>query len=228
MRTRPAPSIPDVLPELRPGRHRRPEQGGCLMEWTSVLAGERWSDHPTCTHPLLAHLARSVNDLVEDGSRMRLTHLVPDLVGTASDDPAWSLEIADVAARHALPVARAQDARVLAVALITLDRLLEPVDGRASGKRRRTTDEALARVPVDAAWAERFTRAMGRPRRTRDLPRGVVDVSLAAVATGPRCDEDLVAMLVDAVSTCRAMLPSREDREGAGSATWRELAGARA
>jgi hypothetical protein len=223
MRTRPAPSIPDVLPELRPGRHRRPEQGGCLMEWTSVLAGERWSDHPTCTHPLLAHLARSVNDLVDDGGRAGLTRLVPDLVGTTSDDPSWPLEIADVAARHALPVARAEDARVLAVALITIDRLLEPFDGRPAGMRRRTTVDALAKVPVDAAWAERFTKAMGRPRRTRDLPRGVVDVAIAAAAMGPACDDDLVAMLVDAVATCRAMLPARDDVDRAPS-TWRALA----
>ncbi|MGY4644027.1 hypothetical protein [Cellulomonas sp. URHB0016] len=227
MRTRPAPSIPDALPELRPGRHRRPEQGGCLMEWTSVLAGERWSDHPTCTHPLLAHLARSVNDLVDDGGRAGLTRLVPDLVGTTSDDPAWALEIADVAARHALPVARAEDAKVLAVALITIDRLLEPSDGRPPGKRRRTTVDALARVPMDARWAERFTREMGRPRRTRDLPRGVVDVALASVAMGPSCDADLVAMLVDAVATCRAMLPPRADVETVPAA-WRTLADATA
>jgi len=225
MRTRPAPRIPDALPELRPGRHRRPEQGGCLMEWTSVLAGERWSDHPTCTHPLLAHLARSVNDLVDDGGRAGLTRLVPDLVGTTSEDPAWSLEIADVAARHALPVARAEDAKVLAVALITIDRLLEASDGRPAGKRRRTTVDALARIPLDAAWAERFTKAMGRPRRTRDLPRGVVDVSIAAVAMGPACDADLVAMLVDAVATCRAMVPPREDVDRA-TAAWPQLAAA--
>ncbi|WP_034620668.1 hypothetical protein [Cellulomonas sp. URHE0023] len=225
MRTRPAPSIPDVLPELRPGRHRRPEQGGCLMEWTSVLAGERWSDHPTCTHPLLSHLARVVNDLVDDGGRAGLTRLVPDLVGTTSDDPAWALEIADVAARHALRVARADDVRVLAVALITVDRLLEPFDGRPSEMRRRTTVDALAAVPEEAAWAERFTAKMGTPRRIRGLPRGVVDVSLAAVAVGRRPDADLVAMLVDAVSTCRALLPRRDD---AAVPAGRELADAKA
>ena len=211
MRTRPASNIPDVLPELRPGRHRRPEQGGCLMEWTSVLAGERWSDHPACTHPLLAHLARVVNDVIDDGARAGLTRLVPDLVGTNSDDPSWSLEIADVAARHALPFARAHDARVLAVALLTVDRLLEPYDGRPAELRRRTTVDALATVPSAADWAERFTNEMGRPRRTHELPLGVVDVALAAVAVGRSNDEDLVALLVDAVSTCRALLPRRED-----------------
>ncbi len=28
------------------------------MELASYLAGERWSDHPACTHPLLAEAAR--------------------------------------------------------------------------------------------------------------------------------------------------------------------------
>ena len=30
------------------------------MEFASFLAGERWSDHPACTHPLLAGVARDV------------------------------------------------------------------------------------------------------------------------------------------------------------------------
>lgn len=211
MRTRPAPAVPDVLPELRAGKHRRPEQGGCLMEWTSLLAGERWSDHPACTHPLLAHLARSVNDIVDDGGRADLARLVPDLVGTTSDDPSWELEIADVTARHALPVARAEDARVLVVALLTIDRLLEPFDGRPPGMRRRTTVDALATVPRVAEWAERFTEEMGRPRRTRELPRSVVDVALAAASAGATCDDILVAMLVDAVATCRALVSPSPD-----------------
>ena len=32
------------------------------MEMASYLAGERWSDHPKCTHPLVASVARMVND----------------------------------------------------------------------------------------------------------------------------------------------------------------------
>ena len=33
------------------GRHRNPRKGACFMEMASFLAGERWSDHPQCTHP---------------------------------------------------------------------------------------------------------------------------------------------------------------------------------
>src|SRR5258708_21196521 len=57
---------PDVLPILSPGRHRRPRRGACLMEYTSLLAGERFSDSPACTDPVLAALARAVNDYTGD------------------------------------------------------------------------------------------------------------------------------------------------------------------
>ncbi|WP_344829386.1 hypothetical protein [Nonomuraea dietziae] len=44
----------DHMPILSRGRHRNPRKGACFMELASYLAGERWSDHPACTHPLLA------------------------------------------------------------------------------------------------------------------------------------------------------------------------------
>ena len=47
------------------------------MELASLLAGEPWSDHPACTHPLLAAVARHVNDHTSDGGRQRLTELIP-------------------------------------------------------------------------------------------------------------------------------------------------------
>ena len=48
------PQLPDLLPVLSRGKHRNPRKGACFMELASYLAGERWSDHPACTHPLLA------------------------------------------------------------------------------------------------------------------------------------------------------------------------------
>lgn len=198
-------AFPDVLPVLSAGHHRDPRDGGCLMEWVSLLAGERWSDHPACTHRLLAHLARSVNDRVSDAARPALIHLLPSLTGARSDDRSWSLEIAAVTVRHALRCAGAQDARELAVALGTLDRLLAPTDGRAPGEPRATTTEALATVPAAAAWAAEFTRAMGTPRHVRGLTRGIVDASIATVAASSGADDALVAMLTDAVLTCQGL-----------------------
>jgi hypothetical protein len=57
------------------------------MEFASYLAGERWSDHPACTHGTLAHLARLVNDLTSNTARARLTPLIPTVIGLTSDDP---------------------------------------------------------------------------------------------------------------------------------------------
>jgi hypothetical protein len=77
--------LPDTLPVLSRGRHLDPADGGCLMEIASVLAGERWSDSPRCTHPVLAAVARLVNDAVSDAARPRLAEMVPDLVGAVGD-----------------------------------------------------------------------------------------------------------------------------------------------
>ena len=49
---------------------RNPRKGACFMEYASYLAGEDWSDHPACTHPLLAAIARHVNDCTTDAARI--------------------------------------------------------------------------------------------------------------------------------------------------------------
>ena len=69
--------LPDLVPVLSRGKHRNPRKGACFMELASYLAGERWSDHPRCTHPLLAALARGVNDLTSDAGRAKLAELIP-------------------------------------------------------------------------------------------------------------------------------------------------------
>jgi hypothetical protein len=80
------PSVPDQLPVLSRGWHRGPEDGACVMEYVSVLAGTRFTDHPRCTPPALAALARLVNDrIVDDGVRSELALLAPDLIGIRSD-----------------------------------------------------------------------------------------------------------------------------------------------
>ena len=80
--TQSAEFVPDVVPVLSSGKHRNPRKGACFMEMASYLAGEKWSeDHPACTHPLLASLARLINDSLTDQDRPRIVGLVPDVVG---------------------------------------------------------------------------------------------------------------------------------------------------
>jgi hypothetical protein len=74
------------------------------MEIASLLAGERWSDAPRCTHPLLAAVARLVNDEVGDETRQELLQLVPELVGAVGDGPATAPAIVRTCARVGLTV----------------------------------------------------------------------------------------------------------------------------
>jgi hypothetical protein len=107
--------VPELIPQLSRGKHRSPRKGACFMEMASYLAGERWSDHPACTHPLLATLARLVNDHTTDAGRGELIELVPSVIGLTSDDPHVDVQVTLRAATTALPVASAERQRVLAV-----------------------------------------------------------------------------------------------------------------
>lgn len=75
------------LPVLSCGKHSDPRDGACLMEYVSVLAGEKFSDHPRCTGRLLAHLARMVNDATSGAGRPTLAVLAAEMVGTGGAQP---------------------------------------------------------------------------------------------------------------------------------------------
>ena len=64
------------------------------MEMASYMAGEPWSDHPKCTYPALAALARDINDYTSDEHRHRLAPLIPSVIGLTSDDPSLETDIA--------------------------------------------------------------------------------------------------------------------------------------
>ena len=59
----------------------RPEK--CLLEIVSKLAGEPWTDHPTCVHPTLGAIARAVHDYSSATGRVALRPLAPAFIGTA-------------------------------------------------------------------------------------------------------------------------------------------------
>ena len=148
--------VPEMVPVLSRGKHRNPRKGACFMELVSFLAGERWSDHPACTHPLLASLARLVNDYTTDAGRQRLTALMPSVIGLTSDDPYLDVRIALRSATMALPVAAAERQRVMAVAVVVANRLLDDLDERRPDSLEDLSRWALTQVPHAARWAEQF------------------------------------------------------------------------
>src|ERR687897_3939795 len=103
--------MPDVVPVLSRGKHRNPRKGACFMEFASLLAGERWSDHPSCTHPLVAAVARHVNDCTSDAGRGRLAELIPSVIGLTGEGLRIDARIALGSARLALPVVAAERQR---------------------------------------------------------------------------------------------------------------------
>src|SRR4051812_19148304 len=57
---------------LSSGRHRSPDDGACVMELVSMLAGENFTDHPSTACPVISSFLRSYNDAVGDADRQAL------------------------------------------------------------------------------------------------------------------------------------------------------------
>jgi hypothetical protein len=203
---------PDLLPILSPGKHRNPRTGACFMELASFLAGEPWSDHPSCTHQLLASLARDVNDHVDDSARTRLAPMIPSVIGLVPEDPHVVPMVTAVCIQHALPVVSQERQYILAVALLVGERNLAALDGRPLDSLRPEAQEALDAVPAATKWARTFT---ARPHRgTPDFARRTAPraVSCAVEGISQACvsnpDERLYELLRAAIAECRRWMPA--------------------
>ena len=209
---------PDILPILSPGKHRSPRSGACFMEFASYLAGERWSDHPACTHGTLAHLARMVNDRTSEAGRARLTPLIPTVIGLTSDDPLLDVLLAVRAAHAAVPIAAEERQRSQAVGLRVAITVLAERDDELAAEARELAESALRAAPAADDWAIQFIEGVGgsRPamtvRQCRDIVTGAVDGIARACVGDP--DDRLVALLTATVSdTARFVAASREAAE---------------
>jgi hypothetical protein len=187
------------------------------MELASYLAGERWSDHPACTHPLLAAVARDVNDCTSDAGRARLAELIPSVIGLASDDLHVDARIALRCARMALPVVAAERQRTMVVSVLACERVLAGLDGRPAGWLEAQSRRALAEVPHAAQWARSFTRDIPiSPKvfRRHSAPATVhAAVEGIALACIPQPDEMLHDLLAGAIGECAAWV-GRDPRSG--------------
>ncbi len=68
--------------QLAKGAHISPEEGACLMEAVSYVAGEKWSDHPACASTVISDFMRVWNDDLNDEDRQMLKYLIPRLVNS--------------------------------------------------------------------------------------------------------------------------------------------------
>jgi hypothetical protein len=205
----PVSASPDSMPILSRGKHRNSRKGACFMEMASVLAGEKWSDHPRCTHPLLADLARHVNDATSDDNRHELALLIPEVVGLTSDDPRVDARIALRCATTALPVASEERQNVLAVSVLSADCVLAHLDGRQSDDLEPASQAALDTAPRAAEWARSFVRRAGvavKGYKRHGAP-GTVRLSVHGVAEACIDDPDAILrqLLIDAIADTAAL-----------------------
>lgn len=88
---------------LSKGKHDSPEDGACVMELASMLAGEPFDDHPRSVCPVIGSLLRAYNDRIDDRRRQDLYAYAAKVLGSrASQDveharaerlSAWALEL---------------------------------------------------------------------------------------------------------------------------------------
>lgn len=203
-------ALPDGMPVLSKGKHRTPKRGACFMELASVLAGEPWSDHPGCTHPLLAQLARHVNDLSTDDGRHHLTPLIPSVVGRQGDGATWFTLAVAVATRQLLELPEINQ-RVLAAGLLRADQLLP------DGPTRQQARDALALVPGAVAWVgelgldERISERTFTERCAPTMVRSAVEGVVANARAGDEADR----RLRDLLETGIAVVPATPLRQPA-------------
>ena len=68
---------------LAKGKHQSAEQGACVMELASMLAGESFTDHPQSVSAPIASFLRRYNDVLDDRRRQDLYPYAARVVGTA-------------------------------------------------------------------------------------------------------------------------------------------------
>jgi hypothetical protein len=80
-------AVPTGIPILSRGKHRNPVQGACFMEYTSLLAGEAFTDQPRCVDDELAAVMRGANDKLSDADRPLLASMLGRGIGLAIEPP---------------------------------------------------------------------------------------------------------------------------------------------
>ncbi|MBV8217707.1 MAG: hypothetical protein JO325_04530 [Solirubrobacterales bacterium] len=68
--------------KLSKGKHSGPEEGACVMELASMLAGESFTDHPASVCPVIGSFLRSYNDSIDSERRQGMYEYASKVVGS--------------------------------------------------------------------------------------------------------------------------------------------------
>ena len=159
--------------KLSKGKHASPEDGACVMELASMLAGEPFTDHPASVCPVIGSFLRSYNDSIDERRRQSLYAYASRVVGSRGAQ-------------------RVQEARA--------ERLAEWADEVLRARRTwflRSPLRALTRLrkpPIDAVGPYAVHAI---PKHTEDTHRAVLTLVDDLLAIGVR-DERVSARVIAA------------------------------
>jgi hypothetical protein len=218
--------VPESMPVLSRGKHRRPRAGACLMEYVSVLAGRAFSDAPACTDPTLAVVARAVNDCTGDAARQRLAPLASDLAAAGPLDLAAQQGLARRCLLTAIPYSCGDRRRVLIVGLLGLERAAAGAS-KGFSPRQVGLDTEFALLGCDTALREAIERVEALPVSLQQhQQRGLaasIEMSVATIADeASDPDEVLYRLLVSCLDDHRGRragtgAAERHHRDGVGA-----------
>ena len=184
----------DRPPRLSRGIHLSAEDGVCLMEYVSVIAGERFGPEPNCTDPAVAIVAGLVNDAMSDAARTALIDMAPSLAVTRGTTRDQTARVVVAVTTEALRLA-GQD-RGLA-------RLHRHAEGHVA---RRARGPAVLTQLMESAYragsarhglARAVSHVAALPTAERDAAlRDLLEVALAAVYPAP---DEVAAGYLDAL-----------------------------
>jgi hypothetical protein len=181
------------MPVLSAGKHSRPSQGACLMEYVSVLAGRRFSAKPECTDRTLAAIARAVNDYSSDAARQQLGCYAGVLTTAGPLGLADQQDLARRVLLTALPHSDGHRRVTVLVALLGLE--------RASAGRTEGYDGTLVGLDTELAL-------LGMER---DVERAAEQLLQWPVEVSEHQKKGLAVMVEVAVRTIAAFAPAPDE-----------------
>jgi len=146
------------------GSHTSMNEGSCVMEIVSYVAGEPWADHPQCACPVVTEFMISLNDsLPSDADRDRLLKpLIPLIVGTRSTPEVetrrsylaldWLVRVFTPQWLDLVPALHGH-----AQALRDLDAIVDMAGAVAAGHRCSAAGSAAGSVARSAAYSAAYS-----------------------------------------------------------------------
>jgi hypothetical protein len=127
------------------------------------------------------------------------------------------LRVALRAARTALPIVAEERQRIMAVAILSCERLTAELDGRSGAPLSQESSAALERAPEALRWARGYTHHLSisaRAFRRRAAP-AIVRLAVQGIAHACVSDPDALLrdLLAGAIGDCKAVAAQRSSGE---------------